>query len=419
MTLPSGDGKGVAMIQLEQNAYLLRQGEEPSCGYLIERGSVEVVVEHDGRERLLAILGEGEIVGEMALIDRAPRSASVRAREHCLLLPITADSLEKRLATADPVLRLVLSTILDRFRGMIRARSGAPQNPAEPFLRTAVRTSANAELRLEKEFAQALDEGQVGVHYQPIVRLSDGCLAGFEALSRWTHPIRGLIPPTIFVPVAEASGLSARLTRTCLTQVVRDMAALRTQATARPAHVLEPRVSVNISGHDLTSPGFIDELAAIISDHGESIAIITLELTETTLVHKPDEAAAALQRARALGFKIAVDDFGTGYSSLSYIRTLPVDVLKIDKSFIQGMIDCATTHSIVASTLKLATSLGLAVVAEGVELVDQHGVLQMLGCDFGQGYLLGRPLPLAQTLSLIKSWQHTAAPAPLTFGLTA
>ena len=403
------------MNRLDEGAYLIRQGEASTCGYLIECGSVEVLIERDNGERLLAVLGEGEIVGEMALIDRAPRTASVRALEKCLLLPITAESLEKRLAAADPVLHLVLGTILDRFRAMLGTTDCVPSAERAPYRTAALRAAANAELRLEREFAEALVEGQIAVHYQPIVRLSDGCLTGFEALARWVHPVRGLIPPITFVPIAEASGSSGALTHACLTQVMRDLPVLRSRGMPRRTHVADPRISVNISGHDLMIAGFIDELVAIVTQGGGSPNDITLELTETMLVRNPGEAAVALQHARDLGFKIAVDDFGTGYSTLNYIRTLPIDMLKIDKSFIQGMTECATTRSIVASTLMLAASLEIPVVGEGIEIGEQHGLLQMLGCDYGQGYLFGRPLPLAQVLGLIDGWTGSVAPEAAIF----
>ena len=278
--------------------------------------------------------------------------------------------------------------------------------------------AALAELRIEKELRAALAEGQVRVYYQPITRLADGRLAGFEALARWLHPTRGLVPPTTFVPIAEASGLSAELAIVCLGQVVRDLAALRARAAGRPDHVERPYVAVNISGHDLTTPDFIEHLSAI-ARAGDDASAVTLELTETALVHSPSQAADALASARRLGFKIAVDDFGTGYSSLNYIRTLPIDGLKIDKTFVQGASDCATTRSIVASMLQLAESIGLKVVGEGVETVAQHALLQMLGCEFGQGYLFGRPLPFDQTLNLLDGWRATQVRMPATYAPSA
>ena len=400
------------MIHLDADAYLIREGDLPTCGFLIERGSLEVVLERPQGDRVLAVLGAGEIVGEMALVDRAPRTASVRAREDCWLLPITADHITKRFAAADPVLQLVLGTVLDRFRATLNdiGGTGTAQPVASKNLR--VTTAALAELRLEKELEIALRDNQITVYYQPIVRLADGHLVGFEALARWTHPTRGLIPPSTFVPIAEASGLSGELAKICLRQVTRALPALQARAAANASHVDTPRISVNISGSDLTLPNFVRDLNAIVAESGQCMDALTLELTETALVHSPSEAATALDAMRHLGFTIAVDDFGTGYSSLNYIRTLPVDVLKIDRSFVEGMSYCSTTRSIVASMLQLAGSLGLKVVGEGVETPAQHASLHELGCQLGQGYLFGHPLPLNETLALVAKWQ-AASPAAI------
>lgn len=398
------------MIDLQTGAYLVRQGDAPTGAYLIESGTVEVLTSTDDGERLLAVLGAGEIIGEMALVDRAPRTASVRAREACVLMPIAAESLEKRLAGADPVLRLVLDTILGRYRALLGVDDAYAMLPRRAG---ALREQACAELRLEEEFAAAVLAGQIHVYYQPIVSLTDHRLTGFEALARWIHPVRGLIPPSIFVPIAEASGSSTALTHACLSRVIDDLPKLRKRAVGRGGHVDDLHISINISGHDLMVPGFIRAMAARALAAGTAPSSLTLELTETVLVHNPSEAAAALQEARTLGFRVAVDDFGTGYSTLNYIRTLPIDMLKIDRSFVQGMADCATTRSIVASTLMLAASLEISVVGEGIELSDQHALLQMLGCDYGQGYLFGRPMPLAQALQLVETWNAVVATGPI------
>ena len=403
------------MIHLDADTYLIRAGDPPTCGYLIERGSVEVLLDRPDGEHVVAVLGPGEIVGEMALLDGAPRTASVRSRESCLLLPITAENIAKRLAAADPLLQLVLGTVLDRFRSTLTSVAGnMPSTTDRRGARApAIVVAATAELRLGEELDRALEGDQIVVHYQPIVRLSDNRIAGFEALARWAHPARGLVPPSVFIPLAEAAGLSGRLAHVCLTQVMRDLAKMQAIATHRPEHIDPPHVAVNISGHDLKTCDLVRDLSAVVTASGGSPGWITLELTETALVHSPSEAAAKLEDARRFGFKIAVDDFGTGYSSLNYIRTLPVDVLKIDQAFVQSMPECATTHSIVVSMLQLAKTLKLAVVAEGVETAEQHAMLRKLGCDFGQGYLFGRPLPLDQTLALMNTWRSTAGSAPV------
>ncbi len=400
------------MIHLAARDYLLREGDAPTCCFLVERGRVEVLLERAGGDRVLATLGPGEIVGEMALIDRAPRTASVRACEASVLLPITAEHLTKRLAASDPVLQLVLSTVLDRLRATLDGIGERPVSmPAFARRNAVMDVAALAGLRVEREFEAALEEGQIRVVYQPIVRLSDGQLTGFEALARWLHPSRGMVSPAVFVPIAEASGLSARLANVCLRQVLADLPVLRRRAAACAGHVGDLHVSVNISGYDLTTPDFIDSLATAAEVDASGIV---LELTETALVHSTAEATEALAKARSFGFRVAVDDFGTGYSSLTYIRLLPVDGLKIDRSFVQGMTDCATTRSIVASMLQLAASLDLRVVGEGIETAGQRSLLRMLGCEFGQGYLFGRPLPLDQTLQVLAAWRADAPDHPLT-----
>ena len=400
------------MIHLDANEYLLREGDPPTCCYLIERGRVEVLLSHPDGERVLATLGPGEIVGEMALVDQAARTASVRTCEECLLLPITAEHVTERLAASDPVLRLVLATILDRYRSTLSGMTGNAGGGLAFIKRSHAVDSALAELRFEKELQVALQADQIRLYYQPIVRLADGRLVGFEALARWLHPTRGLVSPATFIPIAEASGLSADLTITCLRQVMHDLGGLRARAAANRDHVDELQIAVNISGHDLTKPNFVEHLSAIAADGNGCASSVVLELTETALVHSPSDAAEALAHARRLGFQIAVDDFGTGYSSLNYIRTLPVDKIKIDKTFVQGASDCATTRSIVASMLQLAESLGLKVVSEGIETAAQHALLQMLGSEFGQGYLFGRPLPLNQTLEMMDAWRATEVRVP-------
>ena len=402
------------MICLAADTYLLRAGDAATCAYLIEQGSMEVLLEQKSGERLIAVLGPGEIVGEMALIDHAPRTASVRSREECLLLPITEENIAKRLAAADPLLRLVLGTVLDRFRATLHDASGdVGRSTARNTKRSHVAAAAREDLRLEQELGEAFADGQIMVHYQPIVRLATGRLAGFEALARWAHPTRGLVPPSMFIPLAEASGLSGPLACACLLQVTSDLAALQEAAASRPAHVEGPRVAVNISGQDLTTFDLVRSLSAIVENSKHSTDMITLELTETALVHSPMEAAEKLREARRLGFKVAVDDFGTGYSSLNYVRMLPIDSLKIDQAFVQSMMDCATTRSIVVSMLRLAETLNVKVVGEGIETHAQRSLLQMLGCEFGQGYLFGRPLPLHQTLELMRNWRASAVDAAI------
>jgi len=245
-------------------------------------------------------------------------------------------------------------------------------------------------VELERDLARAIARGrceEFRLHYQPIVELGTGRVAGAEALVRWQHPTRGLVAPGHFVPLAEETGHVVALGRWVLETACREAA-----AWPAPAGGAAPSISVNVSGRQLAEPSLLDDVTRALAQSGLPPARLTLEVTETVLMRDTAQALAALHALKALGVRLAVDDFGTGYSSLSYLRQFPVDVLKIDKSFVDGVArgghDAALARTIVA----LAEMLGLRTVAEGVEHEAQRDALGALGCALGQGYLFARPL---------------------------
>ena len=387
------------MIHLAPHDYLVRQGDPFSSAFLVESGFLEVVHERAEGEQLLAVLGPGEIVGEMALVDAAPRSASVRAREASVLLPITTGQIRSRLAGADPVLRLLLDTVLVRFRSTLHHLGGQVVTPRGMPDNVSVKAAALAQLATARELALAIESGDIVVHYQPIVDLADGRVVALEALTRWQHAVRGLIPPVIFVPVAEANDLSAALAVACVRIVARDYPRLHAACAATECPL---RICINISGQDLCGEGFIETMGSVAGPIAERI---TLELTETALIHNAATAADRLGAARDMGFSVAVDDFGAGYSSYGYVQTLPLDTLKIDKSFVQGMGESFTSRSIIASMVQLAEALGLATVGEGIETEADLVALRASGCTYGQGYLFSRPLAFVDVLALLEDWR--------------
>jgi diguanylate cyclase (GGDEF)-like protein len=242
------------------------------------------------------------------------------------------------------------------------------------------------QLQLLGELRVAIDQRQLLLHYQPKFDLVTGEVRGVEALVRWQHPERGLVPPDSFVPTAERTGLI-----NALTDYVLDM------ALGKAAHWLEHGFSVpmavNISARSLLDAGFPDRVLAALSARRIPPASLILEITETTIMEDPAHALAALQRLHDAGVYLSIDDFGTGYSSLAYLKRLPVDEIKIDRSFISSLSVDARDRLIVASTVSLGRALGLDVVAEGVEDEQTAAVLQTLGCDLAQGFHFGRPEP--------------------------
>jgi predicted signal transduction protein with EAL and GGDEF domain len=235
------------------------------------------------------------------------------------------------------------------------------------------------------DLRRAVEEGELVLHYQPKVDLRTGELTGVEALVRWEHPMRGLLSPDEFVPIAEQAGLIEPLSRWVL------RAAL-TQASAWLRIGLEVPVSVNLSMRTLHDEQVPDQIMELLTAARTPARLLMLEITESTLMQDPLRTLAILERLRAEGIRVALDDFGTGHSSLAYLKRLPVDEVKIDRSFVKDIAIDETDRVIVRSTVDLAHSLGLRVVAEGVEDEMTAALLADLGCDEAQGYHLGRPL---------------------------
>jgi diguanylate cyclase (GGDEF)-like protein len=233
---------------------------------------------------------------------------------------------------------------------------------------------------LRRELARAFDERELVVCFQPIIDLASGQTRAMEALVRWQHPTRGLLEPTEFIPLAEETGLIVPLGRFVLEEACRR--AQQWSSTER-----ELSVQVNLSARELEHEQLIDTVTTVIRDTGIDPRRLVLEITETLLVRDAEKGSTTLNALRALGVRLALDDFGTGYSSLSYLRTLPLDVLKIAKEFVDGIAGSNDDAAFVRLIVELAGTVGLTVIAEGIESADQLEVLQALGCDQGQGFL--------------------------------
>ncbi len=239
-------------------------------------------------------------------------------------------------------------------------------------------------LALKSDFVRAIREGGLSLVYQAKIRLADGTLAGFEALSRWTHPTEGPISPAVFVPLAETTELIYPFTHRVIGEAVAQLRAWQEQG-------YRPTVSVNVSANNVLHPDFAGQVRALLDEFGVSPEFIELEVTESTLMRDPDMALRQLGQLRDIGVKLAIDDFGTGYSSLAYLKRLPVQTLKIDRSFISSLTSEYADRCIVETSIHLAHSFGMEVVAEGVETSDVVHALKQMGCDIVQGFFYDRP----------------------------
>ncbi|WP_346621944.1 EAL domain-containing protein [Blastococcus montanus] len=257
--------------------------------------------------------------------------------------------------------------------------------------RPSLDADAPGQLSMFGDLRRAIREGELVVHYQPRVALADGRVRGVEALVRWQHPERGLVPPSEFIPLAEQTGLVRPLTEAVLGQALADCRRWR-------ADGLPLTVAVNLSARSLLDIGLADRVAESLREHGVPASCLELEITESAAMKDPARALQVLHRLRELGVELSVDDYGTGQASLAYLTRLPVGTLKVDRSFVQTMELDASDRTIVRSTIDLAHSLGLRVVAEGVETRATWDDLARLGCDDAQGFWLARPLPAAADL---------------------
>ena len=252
---------------------------------------------------------------------------------------------------------------------------------------SSLHAHVSAQLQLETELRKALGHGEIYLDYQPICTLKDRRLMGFEALARWNHPERGLLEPSMFIPVAEETGLIVPLGNWVLTEACRQMREWRSIRDSS-----ELKMSVNVSSLQLTHPDFVSHVARSLNAAEMKPEQLTLEVTESVLMNGIENAISTLTSLRQMGVQLSIDDFGTGYSSLSYLATLPIDALKVDRSFIEKMSRDGEGSEIVKAIFKLGQALSKQVYAEGIETDAQLTLLQELGCEFGQGFFLSRPV---------------------------
>jgi EAL domain-containing protein (putative c-di-GMP-specific phosphodiesterase class I) len=271
------------------------------------------------------------------------------------------------------------------------------------FFRPAMAEAARAALALESRLAQAVRDHEFVLHYQPQLRLDNGALVGVEALVRWAHPQQGLLPPDDFIPLAESRRLILPIGRWVLATALR-------QAVQWHQLGLAPvPMAVNLSALQFQAHDFVQTVEAALADAGATGAMLELELTERMLMDDTASVHATLSRLRALGVRIAVDDFGTGYTSLRHLKDLPLDRLKIDRTFVEGLPDDAGSAAIAAAIVQMGHGLGLQVLAEGVETAAQQQHLRALACDAQQGLLHSGPLSAAD----FEQWLRLrAAPRP-------
>jgi diguanylate cyclase (GGDEF)-like protein/PAS domain S-box-containing protein len=386
---------------------------------------------HSAGDRFLTLVAQrirdqvrpGDTVGRLGgdefaiLVDQLGDEASLLAMaerlQQALAVPYALDGTE---VTSSASIGITFSSVgyetpgdvlRDADIAMYRAKAAGRARTA--LFDASLRAQLASQVNLERDLRRALEREQLTLVFQPIYELATGRVDSFEALLRWDHPERGMIPPETFIPIAEDSALIGQVTDWVLGQACRQLREFQ-------RHLLpgarRPRLHINVSGTDMCRSSFVSQVATALLSNGLEPRQLTLEITESTLMQRLDSALDVMGRLRELGVGLSVDDFGTGYSSLSYLSTLPITSLKIDRSFVQRLQDQAKDAEVVKAVITLGHALGKTVIAEGIETPEQLAQLRALGCSLGQGYLLARPLSpegAAVAVTLERRWPRPEA----------
>jgi EAL domain-containing protein (putative c-di-GMP-specific phosphodiesterase class I) len=272
---------------------------------------------------------------------------------------------------------------------------------------SAMHDTALKRLELKADLQRALEHDEFQLYYQPVIELESGRISGVEALIRWIHPVRGLVPPLDFIPLAEETGLIVPIGRWVLRVACESAVLLQERFPSDPLL----HMAVNLSARQLQRPEIVDEVRSILQETGLPPHTLILEITESVMMADMELSIARLTELKGLGVKLAIDDFGTGYSSLNYVRRFPVDILKVDKSFIDGVSEGGESSALTAAVIELAGILNLKPVAEGIERADQLQRLLELNCDLGQGFFFAKPLPSADLQTLLTERRQMEAEA--------
>ena len=424
----------------DTDEYIFNEGDPGDCAYIIESGMVEVALEKDGCNLVMATLTKGDILGEMAIIDRLPRTASARAIVPTVVTAIPLDYISQKIEQSDPTVRMFLRLTMARYRDLT-ARLGQVyeglslgqgeasndifssstmelNNVMSQFLEmqkridTAVTKPAPSEtsslfgektleitkllVTEEKLLKEALTKKEFRLHYQPIIDLTNNRIVGCEALVRWNHPSGELALPSRFVGQAENSGLIIELGYWIAEE------ACHFQSRLFNDFQKDLFVTINLSGKQFDDQFLVPNLADIMDRTGARREQIKFEITESLLIDNPELATQSLHQLRETGAKLAIDDFGTGYSSFSYLYRFPFDTMKIDRVFINAMSRSKKSNQIVKSLVNLSHDLGMDVVAEGIESEHEAELMRNYKAALGQGFHFSRPVNETEFVKLLR-----------------
>jgi EAL domain-containing protein (putative c-di-GMP-specific phosphodiesterase class I) len=386
---------------------LYSQGESSDCAWLIERGAMELVSMHGQREARRGVLGPGELIGEIGLLDGSPRTDTATAREDAVLLAIEPEQFRERLDAGDAVVRALVDSLLRYKQSVIASLPADAPLPAEDVAcDDPAERSGIEKIRLEAQLRDALDQGTLEVRYQPIYDIVEARVAGYEALVRWELPGRGPVSPAEFIKLAEETSLIVPVGEYVLERVIEVLATLHKNG-GEPL----PNIALNLSARQLVEPGTARAIIERVRDAQLPAGMLKLEVTESRMLDY-GQVAAVMKHCRAHGIPFALDDFGTGYSNLTHLHRLDFEYIKMDQAFARQMFDSPRAMAIVEAVVAMAHGLGAAVICEGVENARQLQRLRELNVRYAQGYLIGQAASADRVISgeAARAGEQAAAP---------
>lgn len=385
-------------MNIKKNEIIFRQGASANTAYLIESGEIEIFYTNENnKDTHLTILGPGELFGEMALIDATVRSASAKAHTDVILHEIQKEQLIEKINSSSAIVQLILKILMERLRKLNQAEGGdlyvvtQLANPNSTM-------EALEKLKFENEIFEAYKNNEFILFHQPIVDLKNKEIIGSEALIRWKSLSHGMVAPGQFIDVLENSSMIIPVGYWIFEQCFLDFKRMQSKLNDNQKKTFS--ISINVSGRQFLHHEFILNVKSLIAKHQIDPKNFKIEIIERVMMESA-VLTDILNQLREIGFQISLDDFGTGFSSLQYLANMPIDFLKIDRSFVINLFKDIKTIAVVKSILYLAKQLNLKVIAEGLETEDERKLMTELGSDYGQGYLFSKPISLDEFIQLL------------------
>jgi EAL domain-containing protein (putative c-di-GMP-specific phosphodiesterase class I) len=384
------------LLKFKQGDTIFKAGDSAHCAYIVESGRVGLYAINKDDDQI-AILDKGELLGEMGIINDMDRSVSAYAESEVELLVIDREQITTRLENSDPIIRGVMEVLLSRIRNMLN-------NDDFESIRINTENMIVSEgmhkMRFEKELFRALEKDELINVYQPMVDLQKGYIAGFEALSRWLHPEKGMVSPFEFISLAEESDFIVPMGINIFDNACQQLAKFQKLRDISRPHLPDLFMSINVSATQLTAENFLSQIKDITNKHKVKPENIKIEITESLVVDY-EKVHVWIDECDDFGFKLSLDDFGTGYSGFQHLLELNFHTIKIDQAFIKTIETNPKSIIMLEVITDMAKRLNMSVVAEGIEDLSSAELLKSIGVDYGQGYYFYKPMRSEQVIKIL------------------